>query len=124
MAGYFDSLKRKVSPKYHERLYEIYRALDTNISYKVVTTGSMASFKYSLGLAINDHDGFEVIDYNLVTHNGQINVYPHLKITGNFVFAVVKARLLNRHTGSDFTKYTIFIYEQAAQTQKRLRGVV
>lgn len=125
MASLYSLLASKVSQKYHKRLGEIAHVLDPSITYRVKVSKTLAEFKYNLDLCLSkDQHGFQNIFNTMTVYNGKVITYPHKKITGDFVFVVVSARLLNPVSNTSKNEHTILIYEQAEISKQKFKGVV
>lgn len=101
-------LGKDLSSVYKNRIDEVLTVLDESADYEVKVTKNVEYFKNIL--CSNPRIETKILDTNIRILNGDIILYPEIKLNGNF-FIVLKVLSIKGKTGTEYI-YKLIIFEK------------
>ena len=118
----YNELCKRVDEKYHKRLREIVAVMDPSLMYTIKHTRNSETFKDIIKKNTRDDLGFKHIHSTVTVFSGNVTVYPYIKVSGEFVVALIKNRMLGPN--GEKRNNVIVMYEKNSEDLSRKLGVI
>lgn len=117
-------ISSKVKKNHHARIKEILTVVDLKEKYIIKDFGNIVTFREQIKSLMSDSRGYTLLDSVCIPLNGNVQTYPTVKVSGDFIVVLIKVRYLNPHTKEDFRENYILLYEPSEDLAKKIGSVI
>jgi hypothetical protein len=108
----YSKLCEKVNVRYHKRIEEILKVLDSSVDYNLKHCRNPSTFRETVKSYQNNREGYVRISGSFITLHGVFRPGPDFKVLSPFIVCLVKDRLMHPTKNQSFIQHTLLIYEQ------------